>query len=203
MSIWYLTVTKLFFFLPKFGLGNSQPRASSLQSYNNYQLGRVKMYTCFLRDMSPSFQTAAHTASHGSVTHSEVSNIYPPLHIQAHRGSWLYISSKRMQWLHVSWRNHLLDSLLQVGIRHAIRYNELVWRKKEVHKMSPDQGQTKWKMCLMLDTSAFLSRFLEWTGCEQAVCVSGCDHRWTVLLFLLLSAQHAGPEIVLHSRQPT
>lgn len=150
-----------------------------------------------------SFQTAAHTASHGSVTHSEVSNIYPPLHIQAHRGSWLYISSKRMQWLHVSWRNHLLDSLLQVGICHAIRYSELVWRKKEVHKMSPDQGQTKWKMCLMLDTSAFLSRFLEWTGCEQAVCVSGCDHRWTVLLFLLLSAQHAGPEIVLHSRQPT
>lgn len=36
-------------------------------------------------------------------------------------------------------------------------------------------------------------RFLEPWGCHQAFCVPSCDHRWQVLLLLLLPAQHSGP----------
>lgn len=36
-----------------------------------------------------------------------------------------------------------------------------------------------------------LTRLLDWRGCEQAICVSGCHHRWTVLLIFLLSAQYS------------
>lgn len=69
---------------------NSHPPASSHLSHNSYQLGLRLASTSFQRDRwskpTSSFRTAA---SHGSITHSEESAIYPVLHTWAHGCSWL------------------------------------------------------------------------------------------------------------------